>query len=134
MPCGTALSEGFSAVPGPESGYGGTARHDIAVTPCVIVPCRVVLVPCSASAARLENYSVPQTSPNGSPSRIWDSLMGPSSENGKGQRSLSPRVSNRSNAPANFGCGHWSQGVFLGAVFEELIMVLFGLFLCQRVV
>ena len=59
---GTALSEGFSAVPGPESGHGGTTRHGTAVTlclivSCLIVPCRVVLVPCSASAARLENYT-----------------------------------------------------------------------------
>ena len=54
---GTALSEGFSAVLGPESGHGGTTRHGTAVTLCLIVPCRVVLVPCSASAARLGNYS-----------------------------------------------------------------------------
>jgi hypothetical protein len=53
---GTALSEGFSAVPGPECGHGDTTRHGTTVTPCLIVPCRVVLVPCSASAARLENY------------------------------------------------------------------------------
>ena len=52
---GTALSEGFSAVPGLESGYGGTTRHGTTVTPCLIV-----LVPCSASAARLENYSSDQ--------------------------------------------------------------------------
>jgi len=51
---GTALSKGFSAVPGPESGHGGTTRHGTA--PCLIVPCLVMLVPCSASAARLVNY------------------------------------------------------------------------------
>ena len=41
---GTALFEGFSAVSGPESGHGGTTRHGMAVTPCLIVPCHVVLV------------------------------------------------------------------------------------------
>ena len=54
---GMTLSEGFSAMPGPESRHGGTTRHGTTVTPCLIVPCRVVLVPCSASAARLENYT-----------------------------------------------------------------------------
>ena len=54
---GMTLSEGFSAMPGPESRHGGTTRHGTTVTPCLIVPCRVVLVPCSASAARLGNYS-----------------------------------------------------------------------------
>ena len=58
----TSLSEGFSAVPGPESRHGGTTRHGTAMTACLIVPClivscRSVLVPCSASAARLENYT-----------------------------------------------------------------------------
>ena len=57
---GMTLSEGFSAMPGPESRHGGTTRHGTTVTPCLIVPCRVVLVPCSASAARLENYSSDQ--------------------------------------------------------------------------
>jgi hypothetical protein len=59
---GTALSKGFSVMSGPESEHGGTTRHGMVVTPFLIVSylivrCRVVLVPCSASAARLENYS-----------------------------------------------------------------------------
>ena len=59
---GMALSESFSVVPRPESGYSGTTRHGTAVTPCLTVPyltvsCRTVLVACSASDARLENYT-----------------------------------------------------------------------------
>ena len=42
---GMALSEDFSAVPGPESGHGGTTRHGTTVTSCLIVPYRVVPVP-----------------------------------------------------------------------------------------
>jgi len=36
---GTALSEGFSAVPGPESGHGDTTRHSSDTVPDSAVPC-----------------------------------------------------------------------------------------------
>ena len=45
---GTTLSEGFSAVPGPESGHGGTTLHGSDTVPNSAVPDSAM--PCSASA------------------------------------------------------------------------------------
>ena len=54
---GTALSEHLSVMPGRGSKHGGTTWHGTIGSPCLIMSCRIVLVSCSASAVRLENYT-----------------------------------------------------------------------------
>jgi hypothetical protein len=45
-------------MPGPRPWHGGTIRHGTATSPCSVVSCLAVLVPCRAWVAQLAMYSV----------------------------------------------------------------------------